>query len=75
MMNEDDKLMQSLSKKLLFSESKKEPSGSAETPSNLALIIMIENLKKENQILRDESNGVSCLFLMMLIDEMIKKIK
>jgi hypothetical protein len=36
---------------------------------------MIENLKKENQILRDESNGVSCLFLMMLIDEMIKKIK
>ena len=67
--------MQSLSKKLLLSESKKEPSGSAETPSNLALIIMIENLKKENQILRDESNGVSCLFLMMLIDEMIKKIK
>ena len=75
MMNEDDNLMQSLSKKLLFSESKKEPSESAETPSNLALIIMIENLKKENQILRDESNGVSCLFLMMLIDEMIKKIK
>jgi len=35
----------------------------------------MENLIKENKLLRDELNGISCLLLIMKINQLVEKIE
>ena len=71
--DENDELLQSLTKRLLFSTNR--PEESCLNAVNSANSILIENLTKENNLLRDELTGISCLYLMMKIEALIKKIE
>ena len=42
---------------------------------NTHKLILMENLIKENKLLRDELNGISCLLLIMKINQLVEKIE
>ena len=71
--DENDELLQSLTRQLLFSKAKNEPP--KEISTNSDNLILIENLTKENKQQRDELEGISCLYLITKINQLIKKIE